>query len=416
MTSAALTFIICCVLMDQLGDYKLNSVADISTNILFRLILYCTVNKTVVNRFKGLLAKRTSGVGIELAPERINVAQLHRQGQGLKLAALSSLAVPEGIFQDGQISDPPALAELIQSALAANKIKTKRVATAVPGRESLVRIIPLPAELDDKELKEMVLNHEAGLYLPYPREEADVDYQKLGYFIDEDGIEKVQVLLVATRKEVTDTYMATFQHAGLQVDVLEINSFALLRTIREQLRQFAQQEAAVLVDIEFDNTEIAIVVDGVPQFSRTVPLGTYQLQSAVLRAMHLPASRDMQLLQGITIPTTVDAAGHGLASIDQGMVAMLRVLGELTDELRRSVDFYLNQRDNLEVAQILLAGPGGGIGQLSEFFTQRLGLPTMPVDPVTALSLEVDEEKITFNQRPGLGVVLGLGLRECHNV
>jgi type IV pilus assembly protein PilM len=58
----------------------------------------------------------------------------------------------------------------------------------------------VPAELDDKELREMVLNHEAGLYLPYPREEADVDYQKLGYFVDEDGIEKVQVLLVATRK------------------------------------------------------------------------------------------------------------------------------------------------------------------------------------------------------------------------
>jgi len=364
----------------------------------------------VVNRFKSLLAKRTSGVGIELAPERINVAQLGRQGQGVKLTALSSLAVPEGIFQDGQIAEPQALAELIQSALAASKIKTKRVATAVPARESLVRLIPLPAELDDKELKEMVLNHEAGLYLPYPREEADVDYQKLGYFIDEDGIEKVQVLLVATRKEVTDAYISTFQYAGLQVDVLEINSFALLRTIREQLRQFAQQEAAVLVDIQFDNTEIAIIVDGVPQFSRTVPIGTYQLQSAILRAMNLPASRDMQLLQEITIPTTA-------AGTDQGMAALLRVLGELTDELRRSVDFYLNQSNNLEVAQILLAGPGGGLGQLSEFFSQKLSWPTVAVDPVAALSLQVDEEKITFSQRPGLGVVLGLGLREVgHNV
>ena len=360
----------------------------------------------MVNRFKSLLTKRASGVGIELAPERINVAQLHKQGQGFKLAALSSLAVPEGIFQDGQISEPQALAELIQSALETSKIKTKRIAAAVPGRESLVRIIPLAAELDDKELREMVLNHEAGLYLPYPREEADVDYQKLGYIMDEDGIEKVQVLLVATRKEVTDTYMATFQHAGLQVDVLEINSFALLRTIREQLRQFAQQEAAALVDIQFDNTEIAIILDGVPHFSRTVPIGTYQLQSAVLRAMHLPASRDVQLLQGMTIPISVDT------SIDPGMTALLRVLGELTDELRRSIDFYLNQRDNLDVTQILLAGPGGGIGQLSEFFISKLSLPTVAVDPVAALSLEVDEEKITFSQRPGLGVVLGLGLRE----
>lgn len=368
----------------------------------------------MVNRFKSLLAKRTSGVGIELAPERINVAKLRKHRQGFKLATLSSHPVPEGIFQDGQIHDPPALAELIKSALAESKIKTKRVATAVPGRDSLVRLIPLPAELDDQELRDMVLNHEAGLYLPYPREEADVDYQKLGYFVDEDGIEKVQVLLVATRKEVTDIYIDTFQQAGLQVDVLEINSFALLRTIREQLRRFAPQEAAVLVDIEFDNTEIAIIVDGVPQFSRTVPIGTYQLQSALLRAMNLPASRDTGILQAVTIPSTsVDTErGNGIVGINPGTTAMLRVLGELTDELRRSLDFYLNQSENLEIAQLLLAGPGGGIVQLDEFFKQRLNVPTIQVDPVAALSLEVDEEKITPVQRPGLGIVLGLGMRE----
>lgn len=366
----------------------------------------------MVNRFKSLLAKRPNGVGIELAPERINVAKLSKQGQGFKLVALSSVPIPEGIFEGGEIYDPPALAELIQSALTLNKIKAKRVATAVSGQQSIVRLIPLPAELDDKELREMVLNHEAGLYLPFPREEADVDYQKLGYIVDEDGIEKVNVLLVATQKTVTDTYIDTFQQAGLQVDVLEIRSFALLRTIREQLRQFSSQEAALLVDIEFDNTEIAIVVDGVPQFTRTVPIGTYQLQSALLRAMNLPASRDTQMLQEITIPiASGDGEVNGLADITPGMAAMLRVLGELADEMRRSRDFYINQNENLEVAQILLAGPGGGIRQLDEFFKQRLNYPTIQIDPVAALALEVDEE-IPLGQRPGLGIVLGLGLRE----
>src|SRR4028118_606655 len=263
------------------------------------------------NRFKGLLSKSQKGIGIELAPERINIAQLRKQGQGFKVTTLYSHEVPEGIFQGGQIADSPALAELIKVAIAESKLKVDRVATAVPMREAIIRIIPVPAELDDQELRDMVLNHEAGLYLPYPREEVDLDYQKLGFFEDEDGIQKVQVLLVATRKEVTDTYLDTFQQAGLQVDVLEINSFALIRTIREQLRQLAPQEAAVLVDIEFDNTEIAIVVDGVPQFTRTVPIGTYQLQSALLRAMNLPASRNTQMLQEITIPTTaVDERGE----------------------------------------------------------------------------------------------------------
>ncbi|MGH2415617.1 MAG: type IV pilus assembly protein PilM, partial [Microcystaceae cyanobacterium] len=282
----------------------------------------------------------------------------------------------------------------------------------VPMREAIIRIIPIPAELDERELRDMVLNHEASLYLPYPREEVDLDYQKLGYFEDEDGIEKIQVLLVATRREVTDSYMETFKQANLQVDVLEVNSFALIRTIREQLRQFSSKEAAVLVDIEFDNTEIAIIVDGVPQFSRTVPIGTFQLQSALSRAMNLPASRNPEILQGMTIPVTpFDSLSTQGSAVNPGMAALMRVLSELTDELRRSINFYLNQSDELEVAQLLLAGPGGGIGQLDEFFTHRLSLPTMQVDPVTSLSLEVDKE-IPAVQRPGLGIVLGLGLRE----
>jgi type IV pilus assembly protein PilM len=93
------------------------------------------------------------------------------------------------------------------------------------------------------------------------------------------------------------------------------------------------------------------------------------------------------------------------------MAALLRVVGELSDELRRSIDFYLNQTPDLEVAQLLLAGPGGGIGQLDEFLTQRLSLPTMQVDPIASLGLEMEEE-IDPVQRPGLGVVLGLGMRE----
>jgi type IV pilus assembly protein PilM len=367
-----------------------------------------------LNNLTSLLGKSNKGVGIELAPDRMNVVQLRKQRQGLKLESLITIPVPEGIIVDGQINDSPRMAELIQQTLAENKIKASRAATCIPGRDAIVRVIPVPAELDNKELREMVLNHEAALYLPYPREEADVDYQKLGYFVDEDGIEKVQVLLVATRKEVTDTYVNTFAEAGLAIDVLEINSFALIRTIRDQLRLFGPQEAAVLVDIEFDSTEIAIIINGVPQFSRTVPIGTYQLQAALSRAMNLPTSREMDMLMDMTIPShPLDAARTGLTGANPGMGPMLKILGELADELRRSIDFYINQSEGLEVAQILLAGMGGGLQQLDEFFSQRLGFPTTQIDPIKDLSLQVEDDKYPPVKRPGLGIVLGLGMREA---
>ena len=101
-----------------------------------------------------------------------------------------------------------------------------------------------------------------------------------------------------------------------------------------------------------------------------------------------------------------------MGGTNPGTTAMLRVLGELSDELRRSIDFYLNQGEDLEVAQLLLAGPGASIGQLDEFFSQRLSLPASQVDPIESLALEMSED-IPDIQRPGLGVVIGLGLREA---
>jgi type IV pilus assembly protein PilM len=366
----------------------------------------------MLDRLKTLLPNKSTGFGLEITPERINLAQLSKQGQTYKLVKYCSSEIPEGVFDEGKIIDSPTLAERIQELLKEYKIKAKRVATAVPMREAIIRIIPLPAELDEQELRDVVLNHEASLYLPFPREEVDLDYQKLGFFEDEDGIEKVNILLVATRREITDSYLDTFRQAGLDVDVLEINSFALIRTIREQLRQFGSKEAAVLVDIEFDSTEIAIIVDGVPQFSRTVPIGTYQIQTALARAMNLPPSRNPEILRDVTIPNTpFDSLSTQGIAVNPGMSALLRIVSELTDELRRSINFYLNQSEGLEVVQLLLAGPGGGIGQLDEFFTQRLSVPTMQIDPVAALSLQLDRD-VSAIERPGLGTVLGLGLRE----
>lgn len=362
----------------------------------------------VVNRLKSLFSKKPLGVGIELTPERINIARLTKQGQTLKLQTLATAEIPEGVFEEGQIVDSSTMAEIIQATLAENKIKAKQATAAVPGR-AVTRVIPVPAELDDSELREMVLNQEASLYLPFPRDEADVDYQKLGFFVDSDGIEKVQVLLVAVKKEITDSYAETFAQAGISLNVLETSSFALIRTIREQLRQFTSQEAIAIVDIQYESTEISIVVDGIPHFSRTVPLGAAQIQGALSRAMNLPPSRNADLLEGMTIPSGSMAAPK--AGMNPGATAMLRVLGELSDELRRSIDFYLNQGEDMEVVQLLLAGPGSVIGSLDEFFTQRLGIAASVIDPVDSLAIQMETD-LSPAQRSGLATVLGLGLRE----
>ena len=363
----------------------------------------------MVNYLKNLFQRNQPGIGIELGPERINVAEIRQKGDKLKLVNFATAEVPEEVFIEGQIKDIPTMSELVESIVADNNIKSRRVATAILGREAVTRVIPVPAELNDQELEDY-MNQEAGLYLPFPREEADVDYQKLGNILDPDNEEKVQVALVATRKEITDAYIEVFSQAGLAINVLEVSNFALIRTVKDILQQYGPQEATVMADLGFDSTELAIVVDGIPQFNRTIPIGTYQMQSSLNEAMNLPPSRDTAELLGMTVPV-IETMGATESGASSGTNVLQKVLAELADEVRRSIDFYLNQFEDLEVAQLLLTGSGAAIGQIDDFFMQRLSLPASKVDPIEILALETEIE-IPLEQRCGLGIVLGLGLRE----
>jgi type IV pilus assembly protein PilM len=360
--------------------------------------------------------KAKKGIGIEITSEKVNLVQLRRKGQSsYKLVSYGSVELPEGTVEEGRILDPVALGEIIRSLLADKKIKVKKVATALPGRETVSRLIRLPAEIPDIELREMVLNQEASLYLPFPREDADVDYQKLGTTLDDDGIERIEILMVATPKEVTDSYMQALEIAQLQVDVVEVSSFALIRAMHNELSRFSTlAEAVAIVDIEYEATEITVTVDGVPQFSRTFPIGTAQIQNAQLRAINLPPRRttDMEMLSSTIVPVqSMDTASLAGGGGTPGDAAIMRVVGDLSDELRRSIDFYTSQSPGSDVVQLLIAGPGACIGQLNEFFSQRLGIAAIAVDPLTAVGVTVDTD-IPMQERMAMSVALGLSLRE----
>lgn len=365
------------------------------------------------NLFQG----SAQGVGIEITEQRLQVAQIQKRKQDLKLAALVAAEVPEGYFQDGKVEDLEGVANLIGAILRDNKIKAKRAALAVPSHRTVTRLIKLPAELDDLELRENILNEQVPMLLPFTRDEADIDYQKLGFTRGDDDIQYVEVLLAATRRDVTDSFIEAAQKAGLTPDVLETSGFALLRTLREQLRQsFTPQEAVAIVDIGFDSTEISVVVDGVPHFTRDVPIGVQEMQSAVGRAMGIQIPRSPDWIKTMSLPAEVE--GTALTDVtapggaQRGGAALLRVLRDLVDELRRSIDFYLDQAESQEVTQIYLAGPGSSLSQVDGFVSNRLGRPTSLVNPLSTLGLQLDQE-IPAEDIPGLGVVLGLALREA---
>jgi type IV pilus assembly protein PilM len=353
-------------------------------------------------------------LGVDINPERISISQIKKQGNRSKLVHYHSVEMPEGAMVEGRILDPPTIGLTLMNLLNEHKLSPGAVATAVPAREAIVRLIRLPAELPVDELRRVVLEQEAELYIPYPRDQADVDFQPLGLDVSADGVERTQVLLVAVPKEVVDNYLEVLNSASLRVRCVELANFSLIRTIKDQLLQFGEQEAVLLTSIGYESTEISILVTGIPQFTRTVNIGTVHMQQVLAQALNLPSSRTGELLQSLKLPVinpTETMSMGDPSSNNPGVAAVSRVLADLADELRRSMDFYINQERSAPVVKVLLAGTGAGMNQIDSFLAQRLSMPVELADPLSGLSLG-DDMDFPLNDRPGMGVAIGLGLRD----
>jgi len=362
-------------------------------------------------------SKTQTMLGVDINPERIAVAQLKKQGNGrYRLAHYHSVEMPEGAMIEGRILDPGTIGLALMNLLNENKVPTNLpTATAVPVREAIVRLIRLPADLPADELRRVVLEQEAELYIPYPRDQADVDYQPLGLDLSQDGIERIEVLLVAIPKEVVDNYLEVLQAANLKVRCVELASFSLIRTIREQLTQYGPQEAVLLSSIGYESSEISILVNGIPQFTRTVNIGTIHMRQVLAQSLNLPISRTGDLLQSLKLPlispTDVLSTGEQPITGNPGVTAVTRVISDLADEIKRSIDFFINTESSSPVVKVLLAGPGASIGQMDGFLSQSLSMAVELADPFGNIAVP-DSLELPLEERPAMGVSLGLALRE----
>ena len=363
--------------------------------------------------FKGLFSGGGSDtlLGVDITPETISVAQLKQQGSNLKLDKFLTTSTPNGAMEDGQIFNPEAIGIALSELLSDNSIKQTQVASAIPGREAVVRLLRLPADLPEDELRNTVLNQEAELYIPFSRDEADIDYQPLGITVSPDGTEETEVLLVATPKNIVDNHLAVLAAASLTPVCVELASFSLVRAIKDQLAQYSQSEAIALASINYDATEISIVVSGIPQFTRTINIGTAQMHQVLGQAINVPAATADSLLKALNLPIVDAEEGGGGRPTNPGSAAVARVLTDLADEIQRSIEFYGSQDGSASVVQILLAGTGATLKEVDVFLSQQLNQTVLPIDPLGNLAVSSGVE-ITDAARPAVAVAVGLSMRE----
>ncbi|MGE5559286.1 MAG: type IV pilus assembly protein PilM [Bacillota bacterium] len=353
-------------------------------------------------------------IGLDIGTSKVKMVELVRKKSGFALKKLAVVPIPFGIIEAGSILQRDEVTRAIKTAMKKG-FSGKRVIAAVAAQSVMFRHIKCP-NMDDDALRSSI-QWEVEKYIPYPLEQAVIDYQVINRPVN--LAEEMDVMIVASQESIIDDHVLAIKDAGLNPTVIDIQPFALLRSLgmEDPLSQgeTASGKSVALLDIGAGTSDLVIFKDSVLKFMRIIPIAGYRFTSAIAKAFNISdAEAEKKKSEDAVIPLDVKSVMPNDASAEGRLFNAFRpVLEEFLLELKRSFDYYKLQNRGDEVNEVIITGGGSKFRNLNKFLENELVVKTKVGDPLDYL--EVNVHRHDYEQlreiSPMLSVSIGLAQR-----
>jgi len=343
-------------------------------------------------------------VGLDIGTSGVRAAELSLGKGAATLERFGQVALPAGAVRDGEVVDPGVVAGALKQLWAQAKFSSKKVVVGVANQKVVVRQVDLPW-LPAKELRSS-LAFQVQDFIPMPVEQAILDFHPLEEFTNDAGGRMLRVLLVAAARDMVGSAMEAVSKAGLSPSMVDLTSFAVLRSQVSGGAGFGV-EAEALVDVGASVTNIVVHQGGVPRFVRILLMGGGDITDAVAERLGVPADQAESVKQ-----TTGLAVVPGSAEPHPANRAIEQTGGAFVEEVRGSLDYYLAQPGAARIGRVVLSGGGSRLGGLVERLQTATRLPVEVARPMSVLKLGktgLTEEQLAYVE-PMVTVPVGLAL------
>jgi len=371
----------------------------------------------VFSGFSKLFKPRVEALGLEIGAANLKLVEL--SGNPPALRALATRPTPPGMLVEGVIAEPQALAQELKELLAEARTKKRYVVTAVPNPSVILRTLQVP-KMPLKEMEEAV-RWEAERYIPFPIDEVVLDFAPLDPLAEVADGEQVEVMVGAARQEAVASLLEALRGAGLTPIILDVKPFAGLYPLEAQLSS-DPEGVSVAVEIGAESTSLVLLKGDRPLAVRILTLSGKDFTEAIGKSFGLDflTAEEVKRTYGLaTIPTEDEEllldfdAERERYSPAKIYDAIRPILVELTQEIRRSLEFFRVQLGDIQPEVGYLYGGGSRLRGLSTLLTDTLGVNFTVPDPWQGIQVDprrFDLEKIK-EMGPEFLVPVGLALR-----
>lgn len=211
----------------------------------------------------------------------------------------------------------------------------------------------------------------------------------------------VKVLLTGAPKNLVKKYIDVFKQTDLQLVSLETEMFSLIRSLIG-----SDPTVTALIDLGAVNTDVAIVENGLPLFTRSLDTGGTMVTKAVADALKVDFKRAEQFKFDLSM------AGEAALEHEGGMPAVVKnTLAPIVNEIRYSFNLF-QQENNKKIEKVILAGGGASLVGLAPYLSELLQTNVVAGDPWARISYPEHLSSVLDEISSRMAIATGLALRE----
>ncbi len=312
-----------------------------------------------------------SNIGLDLGSSQVKFLQFKRDRSRIQVHQYGIYGLPEEVIEGGRVTDAKLLASRLKWMLGRRRLHKKRVNLCIGGQSVILRQVFLPP-MSSKELVSAI-RWEAEKQVMVPLNQMVVDYASLGVR-EVDGKQVNEVVLVAVPGEVVEEYIAAVTGAGFYPEVIEIEPFALQRSVYYLQRFVLQTELpdVIVLDVGGETSTLLVLEEGRYSFSRTINIGVQHFNRRVMESAQVNADEAQRLTFGkdsFSIP------------------GVLEVADELCTQIKRSMEYFayeMRHREK-EFGEMFYCGGGSNIKDLWPFLGRELKIIPVPFNPLATI-------------------------------
>jgi len=331
-------------------------------------------------------------VGLDIGTRAIKAVAMEGSAKRMRVTGFALKELPPG-------ATPEVIAAAVNEALQSlfkGGAGSERVVVALPAYEAAVRDLTLPF-VDDARIRSVV-KPQAEPLLPFPMEQMILDYVTVGR-----SEKSSDVVVCAVRKDLVGSTLAMLN--GLKVDPVKISlDISGVLNVAAQTGTLPKENAALLVDIGWTATRLALVIDGQVRQIRGFRSGLSSMIGEVAAALDRDAEDAQKVIESFArAEAGLDAAARQ---------AVEQALNAVTDRLQKETKRFLATASGAPALQtVLVTGGGSRLAKVLQALSQVAGAEAVPLDVFAKLPHSLDPATAETAKTLGAAAV-GMALEE----